>query len=195
MTTFRGYVLLFVLIGFCSCIVGAIGCGGPKTPKRPSADDEARSVSDGVTRNVVFQEVVPAPADGDSVLPEGVRGFWGNGKPEPGIDGDDTMKWANETFEALKAKGLTTANDASGWLTQDFKNMNAWEYKVVQIDASDAGSAEYALNKLGSDRWECFSVQGNGSRQMFYLKKRKRSYLKSLPTSDLMRLVPMMRRE
>lgn len=185
---------LRTLVSICFCIglVGCLGCEKPDQSSLPPAGDDALLVPDRATRDVVFQETVQEPSEDGSMLPEAVRGFWGNGKPKPGIDGEDTMKWANDTFEALKSKGLTTAGDASSWLTQDFKNMNAWEYKVVFIASKQPADAEKALNQFGSERWECFHVQPNATSLMFYFKKPKRSYLKSMPTMDLLRLVPMM---
>jgi len=188
---------MLVSIGICVAVVGCLGCDICETAYRLPVADDAFGVSDKATRTVVFQEVVQTPPEGGSMLPEAVRGLWGNGEPEPQprIQGADTMKWANETYEALKAKGLTTATDASSWLTQDFKNMNAWEYKVVQIDVTGSSAAERTLNLLGEQRWECFHVHSSQRSQMFFFKKQKRSYLKSLPTSDLMRLIPIMGRE
>ena len=183
-----------ILVSICF-FVGVVGClVFNKTDQfsSPPAGDASFSVPDRATRDVVFQDAAQSPADEGSMLPEALRGFWGKGKQKPGIDGEDTMKWANETYEALKSKGLTTASNAGSWLTQDFKNMNAWEYKVVFIPSKQPADAEKALNQLGADRWECFHVQPSASSLMFYFKKPKRSYLRSLPTSDLMRLVPMM---
>ena len=186
----RDRIRTSVLVSVCVVTLGLLGCGPSETVDRIPAADDVKLVPQGATRDVVFQEGTQSPAEDGSMLPEAVRGFWGKGKP--GINGEETMKWANETYEALKEKGLTTANDAGSWLTQDFKNMNAWEYKVVVISGRQPFTAEKTLNKLGTERWECFHVQPGASSLTFYLKKPKRSYLKSLPTMDLMRLVPMM---
>jgi len=171
MTCFRN-VRVFALIGVGCICVGLLGCGQPQQAHRPINDDKAPGV--GVTAHqVVFQQPAEAPA-------EELSGSGG------------AQKWAMESFDALKQKGLTTANNASGWLSEDFKNMSAWEYKVKHIDVSNGDAAESALNKMGSEQWECFHVQGTGSRLTFFFKKEKRSYLRSLPTSELMRLVPLM---
>ncbi len=185
-----------VVISLCVTLIVVTGCERSEVAQAVSASgyDAPREI-ERVTRDVVYQPPGQAEGEEDSMLPEAVRGFWGKGKPNPGIDGEDTMKWANETFEALKNKGLTTANDAGSWLTQDFKNMNAWEYKVVFVADKQPAAAEKTLNQLGAQRWECFHVQPHAASLMFYFKKPKRSYLKSLPTSDLMRLVPMMKGE
>ena len=186
---FNGLLLVIFLM------VGVSGCGD-SMPQRPEADDGSSVLSESPIRNVVLQDAVLEPdADGQGGLQGTLQSLWGREDPNPGIgDGKETMKWANETFELLKAKGLTTANDATSWVTEDFKNINAWEYKVKTTGPGE--DLEKALNEMGTNRWECFQIipgRGNGFKLVF--KKRKQSYLKSLPTADLMRLVPMMRSE
>ena len=181
-----------VLVSACVITMLVFGCGPTETAELVPAGEEAPQVDQRITRNVIYQPPAQPQDEGGSMLPDAVRGLWGKGKPKPGIDGEDTMKWANDTFEALKKKGLTTANNAGSWLTQDFKNMNAWEYKVVFIQGRQPITAEKKLNELGEQRWECFHVEPQPGSTVFYLKKPKQSYLRSLPTSDLMRLVPMM---
>ena len=184
-------IIVSCIIYLCVWGVGCTDRGQTVRSTGPFADD-ALLMRDAAVRNVVFQDDAETPKEDGSILPDAIRGFWGKRKPAPGIDGQDTMKWANDTFEALKKKGLTTASDAGSWLTQDFKNMNAWEYKVVFIGDKQPAAAERTLNQLGAEHWECFHVQAQASSLMFYFKKPKSSFLKSLPTSDLMRLVPMM---
>ncbi|MEM7455883.1 MAG: hypothetical protein AAF456_16130 [Planctomycetota bacterium] len=104
---------------------------------------------------------------------------------------DGTSQWATDTFERLRDNGLTTAENATDWVTQDFNNMWAWEYRVVSGD-TDPEAMEVQLNELGQSGWECFHVQTdeNGA-PVFYFKKHKRSYLKSIPMKDLLRLLPV----
>lgn len=185
------FIVVLFFIHFCIWGLGCTDRGQTFRSTDPFADD-ALLMRDAAVRNVVFQDGAETPEKDGSILPDAIRGFWGKGKSKPGIDGEDTMKWANDTFEALKKKGLTTASDAGSWLTQDFKNMNAWEYKVVFIGDKQPAAAERTLNQLGAEHWECFHVQAQGSSLLFYFKKPKRSFLKSLPTSDLMHLVPLM---
>ena len=184
---FSGSLLVFLLMA------GVSGCGD-SMPQRPEADDGSSLISESPIRNVVFQDAVQEPS-ANGGLQGAMQSLWGRNEPEPSIDGEDTMKWANETYEKLKARGMTTAKDASSWVTEDFKNINAWEYKVKEIASSDGPAAQLVLNKMGVDRWECFQIQPKGNGMMMFFKKRKQSYLKSLPTADLMRLVPMMRGE
>ena len=102
------------------------------------------------------------------------------------------MKWANKMFKSLKDQGLTTADDAQQWLSDDLKNMEGWEYKVVQLKTTDApATMEKKLNEIGNQGWECFHVSESANSQMMFFKKAKASYLKRLPLKDLMLLIPI----
>ena len=107
-----------------------------------------------------------------------------------------SLEWANRTFESLKKQGLTTAGSAQEWVLEDYTSMGAWEYKVVKMLPADlVDETEAELNKLGAKRWECFNVVAPTPPQthyLYYFKREKKSYLKSLPLKDLMRLVPLM---
>ena len=100
---------------------------------------------------------------------------------------DDTMKWARETFKSLKDKGLTTANTTSEWLSQDWKNMQSWEYKTTSL-VEGPEENDKRLNELGAQGWECFHVEGS----RFYFKKPADSYLRHLPFNDFIKLVPLL---
>ena len=104
----------------------------------------------------------------------------------------DTLKWATETFESLKSQGLTTANNTSEWLSQDWKNMESWEYKIHSFDDASDKQKSDELNSLGKQGWECYHVSDIGTIQKFYLKKRKESFLRHLPFKDFIKLVPLM---
>ncbi|MEL7500274.1 MAG: hypothetical protein AAFN77_21945 [Planctomycetota bacterium] len=103
----------------------------------------------------------------------------------------DAVAWANQTFESLKAKGLTTASDTSEWLTTDWNNMESWEYKIISSASMDNAELESKLNELGAQGWECFDVTGD----RLMLKKPRESYLRRLPFKDLLRLAPLMNME
>ena len=98
---------------------------------------------------------------------------------------EDSVQWAFDMYESLKEKGLTQSKSAKDWLAEDFKSMGAWEYKVQLIPIE---GVEKELNKLGTERWECFQVKDN----TYFFKRQKQSYLKAIPLRDLMRLVPLM---
>ena len=106
--------------------------------------------------------------------------------------GEDVKDWANKMFKSLKDQGLTTAGDAQEWLSEDLKNMNGFQYKVMRITTDSPEKMEKDLNQLGSEGWECFHVSENNQNQTMFFKKAKNSYLKKLPVRDMLRLIPLM---
>ena len=105
--------------------------------------------------------------------------------------GEAAMKWANKMFKSLKDQGLTTADDAQQWLSDDLKNMDSWQYKIIQITLDAPEKVEKQLNEIGSKGWECFHVTQAGTTQTMFFKKSKESYLKRIPLKDLMYLIPI----
>jgi len=105
---------------------------------------------------------------------------------------EDTIKWATDTFESLKSKGLTTANDTSQWLSQDWKNIESWEYQIIAMDGKSDEEKTNELNELGKNGWECYHVSNSGPTERFYVKKRRESYLRHLPFKDFIKLVPLL---
>ena len=105
---------------------------------------------------------------------------------------EDAAQWASDAFDSLKQKGLTTADSASEWVTQDIRNMNALKYKVVTVSLDDLEAVEDKLNELGKLRWDCFHVVEKDGKTVLMFKKERRSMLKNIPVSDMLRLVPLM---
>ncbi len=112
----------------------------------------------------------------------------GDAATASGESASDALSWANDTFESLKESGLTSADNTSQWLTQDWKNMQSWEYKTVTLGNTEGGSAEEQLNQLGAEGWECFHVETG----RFYFKKPADSYLRHLPFRDVIKLIPLL---
>ena len=104
----------------------------------------------------------------------------------------DSAEWVNSTFNSLKDQGLTTASNATEWLTEDYNNMGAWQYKVLKVSPAEAEGIETKLDELGKAHWECFHVAEVGENQLFYFKKSRRSYIRSLPMRDVLKLIPLM---
>ncbi len=112
----------------------------------------------------------------------------GDAAAASGESAGDAMGWANDTFESLKESGMTNADNTSQWLTQDWKNMQSWEYKTVVLEVAGEDSADDQLNQLGAQGWECFHVQS----RTFYFKKPADSYLRHLPFNDFIKLIPLL---
>jgi len=105
---------------------------------------------------------------------------------------EDAAQWASDAYDSLKQKGLTTADNASEWVTQDIRNMNALKYKVVTVSLDDLEAVEDKLNELGKLRWDCFHVAEKDGKMVLMFKKERRSMLKNIPVSDMLRLIPLM---
>ena len=101
---------------------------------------------------------------------------------------DGSLDWANETFKSLKDQGLTTASSTGQWLSEDWQNMESWEYKVLASSSVSEEELEDKLNELGKQGWECFSIDD----QRMIFKKASESYLKRLPFKDVLRLAPLL---
>ena len=120
-------------------------------------------------------------------------GQWLQGALEGATDStsntmDGSLEWANETFKSLKGQGLTTASSTGQWLSEDWQNMESWEYKVLASNSLTAEDLETKLNELGKQGWECFSIDD----QRMIFKKASESYLRRLPFKDILRLAPLL---
>jgi hypothetical protein len=117
-----------------------------------------------------------------------------NGEDAPRNSGgeEDSGLWdeVEHLYGQARDTGEQVPGDVYDWLKEDLNQIGDWEYRVVEIPSSERTLAETELNDLGKERWECFWVEARGSRTRFYLKRPSRSYLRNLPLSDLMKVVP-----
>ncbi|MFK7818635.1 MAG: hypothetical protein AB8G99_07945 [Planctomycetaceae bacterium] len=104
----------------------------------------------------------------------------------------ETADWVNSLYEKARQTGETTATSAKDWVVDDFQRGGSWQYRVVET-TGDSAAQQTQLNKLGQERWECFEVStGAGDSQVFYLRRRSQSVIRSLPARDLLRLLPLL---
>ena len=96
-----------------------------------------------------------------------------------------------ELYEKAKEAGEQVPEDVVEWVKQDIRKIGTWEYKIVLIDDTNAREVENTLNKLGAERWECFWVEEGKGGKRFYLKKVRRSYLRTVPTGEILKLIPL----
>lgn len=91
-----------------------------------------------------------------------------------------------------QATGSTQVNpdDLIQWARDDIERMGDWEYRVVSLSASQDDDIEFQLNQLGEERWEIVWIERTGNRLRLFLKRPVKSYLDSLPLSELRRLLP-----
>ena len=93
-------------------------------------------------------------------------------------------------YESAKAAGEKVPSDIYEWARQDVHNIGDWEYRVVAFSKAESEILQTKLNELGEDRWECFWVSPERAKTTFYFKRPSRSYLKTLPLGDLLKLIP-----
>jgi len=119
---------------------------------------------------------------------EWIKGAWDGASSSTGSAVDGSLDWANQTFKTLKDQGLTTASSTGQWLSEDWQNMESWQYKVLAANSIPTDQLETKLNELGQQGWECFSIDD----QRIIFKKASESYLRRLPFKDILRLAPLL---
>lgn len=162
-----------------------------KGSKQPEGEKQTAEASYLEQLNELYERAKKSGATTASNVAEWVGERVGDARQAGGDAATASSKWIQETYEAAKKRGETTAASARDWLMEDYGNMGAWEYKTIEFSGSDAAQIEAELNALGKLRWECFFVNQTGPKTTFYLKKRKRSYLRNIPARDLLRLAPL----
>ena len=119
---------------------------------------------------------------------EWIKGAWDGASASTGNAVEGSLDWTNQTFKTLKDQGLTTASSTGQWLSEDWQNMESWQYKVLATNTVPAEQLEAKLNEMGQQGWECFSVDD----QRMIFKKASESYLRRLPFKDILRLAPLL---
>lgn len=94
-------------------------------------------------------------------------------------------------YDEARDAGETGAEDVYDWVEQDFRKIGDWEYRLVEVALDEPASLQDELNKLGADRWECFWVRPQADSLLLFLKRPAKTYLKHIPMSDLMKLIPV----
>ena len=107
----------------------------------------------------------------------------------------ETADWFNNAYLQAKESGETTAANTRDWLIEDVRKMGSCEYKTITAAPTDIDGALEQLNEVGSERWECFFVDRQGSQTVFYLKKPGRSFLRQLPARELLHLLPLLNKD
>ncbi len=93
-------------------------------------------------------------------------------------------------YESAKKAGDIDADSVTEWLKSDYESMGDWEYRVIQVSSKESAALEAELNLAGAERWEVFWVREGSGNFTFFLKRPVRSYLRSIPLSDLLKLIP-----
>ena len=93
-------------------------------------------------------------------------------------------------YELAKRKGEEVPKDVYEWVAEDVKRYGDWEYRVVDLSPDDAAALETRLNEMGAERWECIWIEARPQATRLFLKRPAKNYLRTLPLSDLLKLVP-----
>ena len=116
--------------------------------------------------------------------------------PEPspesaGETADETLwKQIQALYESARKAGDINAGSLAEWLKSDYQNIGDWEYRVIRISSKESSVLETYLNTEGQERWEVFWVREGAGDFTFFLKRPVRSYIRAIPLSDLLKLIP-----
>ena len=118
--------------------------------------------------------------------------LYGSAKSSGAATASETSAWVSGLYDRAKQSGETSADTVKEWVMDDIQQIDSWQYKTLQVRPADVGDTMNDLNRLGAERWECFWVQENADVTTFYLKRAGRSYLRHLPSKELIRLLPLL---
>ena len=103
---------------------------------------------------------------------------------------NETWKTVRALYDRAREAGDDVPSNVVEWARQDVRQIGKWDYKILEITSEDPVEIEARLREAGVDRWECYWVEVTPAGKRFYLKKAGRSYLRTIPLGDLLKLVP-----
>ena len=101
---------------------------------------------------------------------------------------DQYLETIKALYEKAKQSGEQVPDDITQWVTEDVKQIGAWQYFILELPTAENSEIEKRLNELGSKRWECYWVESTEAGKKFYMKKAGRSYLQR--ASRVIKLFP-----
>ena len=104
------------------------------------------------------------------------------GEPGQPSQANKAMEQVRRFYEEAKKRA---PGDAVEWAKEDIQRSGDWEYRVVVLPEGEAGALEAQLNEYGEERWEVFWVDTEGGDLRILLKRPSKSYLRSIPLSQL----------
>ncbi len=123
----------------------------------------------------------PEPADKE-MLAELQRFYEG---ARDSVPTDEALAELRRLYDEARARA---PEDPIGWAREDLKRVGDWEYKIVTVLESATATVEDQLNEYGEERWEAYWVQPEPDGLRVYLKRPARSYLRTVPFSELGRV-------
>jgi hypothetical protein len=103
----------------------------------------------------------------------------------------DAWQRIESLYQRAVEAGEKVPDDVAEWARQDLQRIGRWEYRIEKLPAVDDPALEAQLNRLGQERWECYWLRAEADGTTLFLKRPARSYLRSIPVSDLLRLLPI----
>ena len=118
-----------------------------------------------------------------------------NGPSKPEMkEGNRYWKKVSELYQKAKESGDKVPEDMVDWVKEDINKIGTLEYKIVYLNIESKSENDIALvgklNKLGSDRWECFWIEKENNRLILFFRRPRRSYLKGIPMQQILRFIP-----
>jgi hypothetical protein len=110
--------------------------------------------------------------------------------PQETDDDQDLLEEIRKLYESAREKGEQVPKDLYDWVRQDIQSIGDWEYRIVEVASREATGLAARLNELGSERWEMIWLEPAGDGARIYFKRPVRSYLKQIPLSQLMKILP-----
>lgn len=116
--------------------------------------------------------------------------------PDPAVEpageaaGETIWQQIQALYESARKAGDIDAGSLAEWLKSDYQNIGDWEYRVIQVSSKESSVLETYLNTEGQERWEVFWVREGAGDFTFFLKRPVRSYIRAIPLSDLLKLIP-----
>jgi hypothetical protein len=102
----------------------------------------------------------------------------------------DAWRQIEDLYQRAVERGEKVPDDVAEWAREDLRRIGRWEYRIEKFAHADDEALEAHLNRLGRERWECYWLRPEADGTTLFLKRPARSYLRQIPVSDLLRLLP-----
>jgi hypothetical protein len=111
-------------------------------------------------------------------------------QPMEALEGRKYWDGIRQQWEKTREGSEKTTGQLTQWVQEDLKKIGAWEYRIEVFPFAELKALETQLNLLGEQRWECFWVEKRDAEYVMMFKKSKRSWIKSIPTQDILHFIP-----
>ena len=154
----RGMSLRLALVAAAS-LLALVGCG--RDAATPQADERPGS-REAASQTASIVEAQPSAARNTQTTPTATQEY---------------AQWLKDVYEKAKESGEQIPTNILDWAKSDMKKIGTFDYKIVTFKSEPEEKIVAELQRLGSERWECFWVEQTPDGKKFYMKKAVRSYL------------------